>query len=106
MPLITLPTRIGHNSATILDHICTNIADDSFDSGIIVSEISDHFPVFYIRHFKDKLKSLTLILFSNKKLLEDKNWKNVLLNSNQDSVFNNFFESMDKCFESSFLKKI
>ena len=54
LPLITLPTRKGHNSATILDHICTNIADDSFDSGIIVSEISDHFPVFYIRHFKDK----------------------------------------------------
>ena len=24
------------------------------DSGIIVSDISDHFPVFYIRHFKDK----------------------------------------------------
>ena len=56
LPLITLPTRIGHNSATILDHICTNIADDSFDSGIIVSDISDYFPVFYIRHFKDKFK--------------------------------------------------
>ena len=55
LALITLPTRIGHNSATILDHICTNIADDSFDSGIIVSDFSDHFPVFYIRHFKDKL---------------------------------------------------
>ena len=71
--LITLPTRIGHNSATILDHICTNISDDSFDSVIIVSDISHHHPVFYIRHFKDKfieksrrkLKSLSLILFSN-----------------------------------------
>ena len=30
LPLITLPTRIGHNSETILDHICTNIADDSY----------------------------------------------------------------------------
>ena len=56
LPLITLPTRIDHNSATILDCICTNIADDSFDSGIIVSDISDYFPVFYIRHFKDKFK--------------------------------------------------
>ena len=73
LPLITLPTRIGHNSATILDHICTNISDDSFDSVIIVSDISHHHPVFYIRHFKDKfieksrrkLKSLSLILFSN-----------------------------------------
>ena len=54
LPLITLPTRIGLNSVTILDHICTNIADDSFDSGIIVSDISDHFPGLYIRSFKDK----------------------------------------------------
>ena len=43
--------RIGHNSATILDHIFTKIADDSFDSGIIVSDFSDHFPVFCIRNF-------------------------------------------------------
>ena len=80
LPLITLPTRIGHNSATILDHICTNIADDSFDFGIIVSDISYHFPVFYIRHFKDKfiekspnrkLESSTLSLFLNLK----KCWK-------------------------------
>ena len=54
LPLITLPTRIGLNSVTILDHICTNFADDSFDSGIIVSDISDHFPGLYIRSFKDK----------------------------------------------------
>jgi len=54
LPLITLPTRIGLNSVIILDHICTNIADDSYDSGFIVLDISDHFPGLYIRSFKDK----------------------------------------------------
>ena len=54
LPLITLPTRIAGSSATLLDHIVTNIADDAYDSGIILSDISYHFPVFYIRHFKDK----------------------------------------------------
>ena len=54
LPLITLPTRIAGSSATLLDHIVTNIADDTYDSGILLSDISDHFPVFYIRHFKDK----------------------------------------------------
>ena len=95
--------RIGHNSATILDHICTNIADDSFNSGIIVSDISDHFPVFYIRNFKDKFDSDSI--FKLKKLLEDKNWETVLLNRDKDSASNNFFESMDNCSESSFLEK-
>ena len=54
LPLITLPTRIVHNSATLLDHISTNICDDNFDSGIIISDISDHFPIFYIRHYKER----------------------------------------------------
>ena len=54
LPLISLPTRIAGSSATLLDHIVTNIADDTYDSGNILSDISDHFPVFYIRHFKGK----------------------------------------------------
>ena len=55
LPLITLPTRIFNRSASLIDHIATNISDDSYDTGIIVSDISDHFPVFYIRHFKETL---------------------------------------------------
>ena len=30
-------------------------------------------------------------IFKLKKMLEDKNWENVLLNRDQDSAFNNFF---------------
>ena len=37
-------------------------------------------------------------IFKLKKMLEDKNWENVLLNRDQDSAFNNFFESIDNCF--------
>ena len=52
--IITLPTRITGSSAKLLDHIVINIADDAYDSGNILSDISDHFPVFYIRLSKDK----------------------------------------------------
>ena len=52
LPLITLPTRVCHNSATIIDHILSNAKDDEFDTGIIISVISDHLPVFYIKHGK------------------------------------------------------
>ena len=38
-------------------------------------------------------------------MLKDKNWGNVLLNRDQDSAFNFFFESIDNCFEISFPEK-
>ena len=42
-------TRINR-SATIIDHISKNISDDNFDTDIIISDISDHYPVFlYIK---------------------------------------------------------
>ena len=45
-PLITKPTRITSHSATLIDNIFTNIHDYAHMSGIIVCDISDHFPVF------------------------------------------------------------
>ena len=54
LPLVTLPTRISNHSATIIDHISTKIHDDQYDTGIIVTDISDHFPIFYIQHSKNK----------------------------------------------------
>jgi len=38
-------------------------------------------------------------------MLEDKSWENVLLKRDQDSAFNNLFESIDNCFECSFPEK-
>ena len=40
--LIDLPTRISQNSKTLIDHIYTNIADTKVQSGIAVTDISDH----------------------------------------------------------------
>ena len=44
--LISRPTRITYSSETILDHILTNLSYDSVRSGIVVSDITDHLPVF------------------------------------------------------------
>ena len=52
LPLITLPTRVIHNSATLIDNICTTSKDDRYDSGILISDLSDHLPVFHIKHKK------------------------------------------------------
>ena len=47
-PLINRPTRVTKSSATIIDHVLTNtIIDSEVQSGIIKTDISDHFAVWY-----------------------------------------------------------
>ena len=46
LPLITKPTRVTNNSATIIDNIFSNITRQTPKAGIILSDISDHFPIF------------------------------------------------------------
>ena len=47
-PSITLPTRITEATATLIDNIFTNESKIMQSSGIILSDISDHFPYFYM----------------------------------------------------------
>ena len=51
VPLITRPTRITKETATLIDNIFTNNLQDISTSfqGILVTDISDHFPIFHIR---------------------------------------------------------
>ena len=45
-PCITLPTRITHNTATLIDHIYTNIPPNKTLAGTLTTDISDHFSNF------------------------------------------------------------
>ena len=83
IPIITLPTRIKQQSATLIDHIWTNKICSSYYSGILISSHSDHFPVFYFeegRHQKiylpdiitRKINSKTIPSFC--KLLKSTPW--------------------------------
>ena len=47
-PLIDRPTRITSHSATIVDNIFTNVMDNRIKSGVCVSDITDHYPIFQI----------------------------------------------------------
>ena len=44
--LITQPTRITSNSATLIDNIFTNNLDTYSFSGLLFTDISDHLPIF------------------------------------------------------------
>ena len=48
LPQITKPTRVQSRSATLIDNIFTNCFEDQLLSGIILTDITDHFPIFHI----------------------------------------------------------
>ena len=115
LPIVSLPTRIGKKTATILDHIITSYPDDQYDVGIITSDISDHFPVFYTRqeknnNFENENVKIRQINDKNKQyfydLIRNHNWTNVILNYDANSAFANFFQFIDQCYEKAFPEKL
>ena len=47
LSLVQRPTRVTRTSATVIDHILTNrVLENKIQSGIIKTDISDHFPIF------------------------------------------------------------
>lgn len=49
-------TRVTQRSKTIIDNFITNIAQENIDSGVILSGISDHFPIVLFMKLPKKLK--------------------------------------------------
>ena len=98
------PTRITRSTATAIDHIITNsVINAEFKTGIIKTEISDHFPIFFIFKcvldsteareefiFKRNYSSNSIETFKQK--LREVNWNKV-------KQFNNANESYAKCYE-------
>ena len=83
LPTITKPTRITDNTATLIDNIFTMSPIDLY-FGILISVISDHFPIFLIRGK----------LFSNQ-VRNNTNVKYSLLNENTLTNFYNALTDFD-----------
>ena len=50
-PIITKPTRITDSSTTLIDHIWINdMTNDKLESKILLTDITDHLPIIYIKH--------------------------------------------------------
>ena len=88
MPLINKPTRISKNNATIIDHLLTNsFINCNHKTGVVKTDISDHFPVFLITEIKLESSTKNDFAFTRKftdKSLKD--FKETLLNVDWDSV--------------------
>ena len=52
MPVINKPTRVTKDTATAIDHIFINsVTTAKFKTGIIKSDIPDHFPIIFVADY-------------------------------------------------------
>ena len=102
-PLITLPTRITSHTATLIDGIFTNHSENYLCSGLLLSDISDHLPIFCIT--RDRLSDSneeTYMVFRDKNEANIAKFQSSLTNCNWYSL-DGFYDPL-KAYE-SFLNK-
>ena len=104
-PTITKPTRVTRTSATLIDNVIIGkVLQDEYDSRIIISDISDHFPSL-VRLYKPSLftKKPTRIetrAIDDKKIeimktrLDEINWENLLLYKGTDIAYTLFHDKV------------
>ena len=116
IPTINKPTFATRNTATAIDHIITNSAINAeFKTGIIQTDISDHFPVFFIFKcvvdsteareefiYKRNYSSNSIETFKQK--LREVNWNEVKQSNNANESFAKFSEICTSLYEERFPK--
>ena len=111
VPLITKPSRITAQSATLIDNIFTNaIHDNAIVQGLLYTDISDHLPVFAV--FFSKIagngdKNKDEFIFKRRFHLERViNFQKALQSTNWDNISNNILDPQDSftAFHSHYVK--
>ena len=96
---ITKPTRCTVNSATLIDHSIILPTNINCENLILVSKISDHFPILFFRHSpgkKVKAKEFSSRDFSDsninkfKQALQNFDWNFVMDDNDVQVAFSNF----------------
>jgi len=109
--LICKATRIQNDSRTLLDHIITNNSNNNYTSGVIISDISDHFPIFVLNgknHKQMEQKHVKSRIFSERNLnnfktkLNEQTWENVTTNITVDTSYDMFWSTYSKLYEECF----
>ena len=101
LPLITKPTRVTNHTATLIDNIFCNVHPLP-ESGIVLSDISDHYPVFTLfsrnpittkNYTKESFRRITPNNLANfKNDLSTVDWSEVYNAENTNLSFNKFMQ--------------
>ena len=103
LPIITKPTRITDHSATLIDHIYTNVPQKVVESGICLAGITDHLPIFCtvdnkfptyhgLRYFRDFSRFKDELFIND---LNNLNFNN-LVSSDVNQSMNNIHKALTK----------
>ena len=117
IPTINRPTRVTRNTATAIDHIITNtvISGIQHRSGIIKTDISNHFPIVFALNTCEKSKPEDKAQFIYKRFygeeqtdlvkheLSQIEWNNIIKtmdnpNTASKNFFDIFFKTYGTCF--------
>ena len=112
-PLITRPTRITKQSATLIDNIFTTELEKYTVSGLIINDLSDHLPVFQICDYVDNIHQQENQCFETRPINEEKlqsfisilvnmKWEVILNNEDVNFTYTKLIEIFTNTYESSF----
>ena len=117
MPVINKPTRVTKNAATAIDHIFINsVTTTKFKTGIIKSDISDHFPIFFVADynihiketkkrfiFRRNLSDISVEKFKYK--LHTVSWDSTTNCLDTNKAYDNFIEIFSSLYDEFFPKE-
>ena len=111
-PRITKPTRVTHRSATLIDNIfCNNFSNFSTLSGILYTDISDHFPIFHIDYSNHTKLQETFIkkrIYSQENMrafstkMSNHDWNHVYQLDEPQSAYTAFFNDYCEMYHAIF----
>ena len=114
IPHITKPTRVTPKSATLIDNIYSNIIAGTQDSGVILSEISDHFGVFSLfenNKSKENQQYIETRSFKEEninnfiEILSNTDFSTIYEQTSANLAYNNFIVLYKEAFEKAFPRK-
>ena len=109
--VVSKPTRCTLTSATLIDHVITNSIADSYETIILISQLSDHFPVLHFlscsKH-RSTPKTIAKRDFSDANLnyfrtsLSALGWQDVISASDPQLALNSFSETFTSLYDIHF----
>ena len=97
LQLIMKPTRCTPHSASLIDHVLTNTKSDVFETAILTSDISDHFPFIFFSKICSHPQNNKLIKFRDFSDLNVKKFTSALRSINWD--FLNSFDGTQDAYD-------
>jgi hypothetical protein len=114
IPIINRPTRVSEHSATLIDNIITTeIFEKSLRKGIIKTDVSDHFPIFFALNYSKRKcnepnKKIRKRIFNEANLESFKeqlsllHWQQIDFTENANIIYEKFHQTIFDVYDANF----